>query len=290
MLAYLALLLAKIRTNTYAYEAKSKEAKLTIDDSNSDNQQQPDIDSDITSGVSYEYSFEQPIEEHASRASVVLYNIAKAHAFELHGRNHIILAQDIPIVVKIALSSANRNRVSVLRYMITEMRNADQGGQPEHKEKYYARELANALKFSPTTARRLMKELEVIGLVTIGKDALETNGQIRKSTHYIELVQDFRWLIEPRFQNLMKGFNWDTFDTKGETPEPEQDVRDSDKPKPMHRLYADRWVCDLCGWQDDIHGVRNHLPYCKKKPNQDNSKAEQSNNDDDDTDKEQTQL
>jgi predicted transcriptional regulator len=264
MLAYLALLLAKIRTNTYAYEAKSKEAKLTIDDSN-DNQQQ-DYDSEVNTGVSYEYSFEQPIEEHASRASVVLYNIAKAHAFELHGRNYITLVDDLPIVVKVTLSSANRNRVSVLRYMITEMRNADQGGMPEHKEKFFAKDLTSALKFSPTTARRIMKELEVIGLVSIGKEAI--SGTTRNYSYYIKLVPDFHWLIEDRFQNLMKGFNWDIFDTKGETSEPELEIRDSDKPKPMHRLRpgSDRWVCDFCGWQDDIHGLRNHLPHCDKNP------------------------
>jgi hypothetical protein len=270
MIAYLALLLAKIRTNTYAYEAKSKEAKLSIDDS-TDNQQ--DIDSDVTSsmGVAYEYTFEQPIEEHASRASIVLYNIAKAYAFELHGRNYITLADDLPMVVKITLSSANRNRVSVLRYMITEMRNADQGGHPEHKKKFFARDLTSALRFSLTTARRIMKELEVIGLVSIGKEAV--SGTTRNYSYYIELVPDFQWLIEPRFQNIMKGFDWETFDTKGETlEEPEQ--KPEQKPEPMHRLRpgSDRWVCDLCGLQNDIHGVRNHFPYCDNNPDKQQEK------------------
>ena len=72
--------------------------------------------------LSDEYSFEQPIIENASRASTVLYNIARAHAFEIHGRNYIKMEEGIPIAIKIALSSANRNRVSVLRYMITETR------------------------------------------------------------------------------------------------------------------------------------------------------------------------
>jgi Mn-dependent DtxR family transcriptional regulator len=261
MLADLALLLAKIRTNTYAYEAKSKDARLTaVGGEDSDTQQQQDIDGEFTSGVSYEYTFEQPIEEHASRASVVLYNIAKAHAFELHGRNYITLAEDLPIVVKITLSSANRNRVSVLRHMITAMRNADQGGQLEHKEKFFAKDLTSALKFSPTTARRIMKELEVIGLVSIGKEAI--SGTTRNYSYYIKLVSDFHWLIEDRFQNIMKDFDWDTFDTAGEVTEEPASV----KKEPMHRLYGDRWACDLCGWKDDIHGVRNHIPHCDKNP------------------------
>jgi hypothetical protein len=31
-------------------------------------------------------------------------------------------------------------------------------------------------------------------------------------------------------------------------------------------LGSAKWVCNFCKWQDDIHGVRNHIPHCDKNP------------------------
>ena len=136
--------------DTYAYEAKSTGARLTnIEEGDEEEHddiadQQPGENTSsntsasysTSSNVSYEYSFEQPIIENPSRANRVLYNIAKSHAFELCGRNYITL-EDIPIVIKITLSTANRNRVSVLRLMITQKRRADNGGHLEHQTKFF---------------------------------------------------------------------------------------------------------------------------------------------------------
>jgi hypothetical protein len=108
MMADLALLLARIRGNAYAFESKSSKAKLTTTTSEQDQEEEA---LEEAFDYNYEYSFEQPVIEHASRVNTILYNIACAHAFELHGRNYITM-EDIPIVIKVALSSANRNRVS----------------------------------------------------------------------------------------------------------------------------------------------------------------------------------
>jgi hypothetical protein len=54
--------------------------------------------------ASYEYSYEQPIIENPSRANIILYNIARAHALEILGRNYIT-KEGIPIIIKIALST-----------------------------------------------------------------------------------------------------------------------------------------------------------------------------------------
>jgi hypothetical protein len=148
LISRIAILLARIRGNTYAYEARSV-AKLISDD---------DIDSE---NISYEYSYEQPIIENPYRANIALYNIARAHAFEIHGRNYIT-KEDIPIIIKIALSTANRNRVSVLKLLLTTMRRADNGGNYEHKRQFFTRDLIEALDISKFTARRAMKEHEDI--------------------------------------------------------------------------------------------------------------------------------
>jgi hypothetical protein len=54
--------------------------------------------------ASYEYSYDQPIIENPSRANIILYNIVRAHALEIRGRNYIT-KEDIPIIIKIALST-----------------------------------------------------------------------------------------------------------------------------------------------------------------------------------------
>jgi hypothetical protein len=114
MISRIAILLARIRGNTYAYESKSGRANLVStsgDDDDDGTQQQNDSCEEIAASISYEYTYEQPIIENPSRANIVLYNIARAHAFEIHGRNYITL-EDIPIVIKIALSTANRKSIS----------------------------------------------------------------------------------------------------------------------------------------------------------------------------------
>jgi hypothetical protein len=275
MIAELALLLAKLRGNTYAYESKSTGAKLGAadDDGNNDGGSNDDIAS--SASYSYEYNFEQPIIENATRANQVLYHIAKAHAFELDGRNYVTM-QDIPIVIKIALSSANHNRVSVLKAMITEVTRADNGGQLEHKKQFYVNDLVNSASISKATARRIMKELQVLEIVRIDK-AVTTS---RNYSYYIELLPDFNWLLEYRFQNLIKDFDWAPFAT-GEDEDEEES-----QPMHMHRIgHSDRWMCDYCGLRDDVHAIRKHIPSCDK-----NKHRQQQQQQEEQDDKEQTQL
>jgi hypothetical protein len=126
----------------------------------------------------------QLIIENPSRANIVLYNIARAHAFEIHGRNYITI-EDIPIVIKIALSTANRTRVSILKLMLTKIRRADIGGHLEHQKQFFTRDLVDSLNIK-STARRAMKELQVLDVVRIGKEV--RNGG---DNYYIEILQKF---------------------------------------------------------------------------------------------------
>lgn len=245
MISRIAILLARIRGNAYAYESRSTGARLTNiedDDEESENN---------NNNMSYEYNFEQPIIENPSRANQVLYNIARAHAFEIHGRNYITI-EDIPIAIKIALCTANRNRVSVLRLMITEMRRADIGGHLEHKKRFLTKDLMNSLKISKSTARRVMKELDVLEVVKVGKEKM-SNG---KYHDYVELVEKFHWLLDNEFQNLLKDFGWDIW-TGSE---------DDEAPLPMRRIYpgSDKWECDYCKLSGDFYSIRNHVLNCKE--------------------------
>jgi DNA-binding MarR family transcriptional regulator len=239
LISKVAIFLSRIRGNTYAYETKSG-AKLSneLDDNNNG--------SSFTE-VSYEYSYEQPIIENPSRANIVLYNIARAHAFEIHGRNYIT-KEDVPMIIKIALSTANRNRVSVLKLLLTAMRRADNSGEYEHKRQFFTRDLIEALNISKSTARRVMKELEVLGLVRIGKEV--KNGGYN---YYIELLEKFDWLLQKEFQELMQG-EWQ------QVVIDKEEVDDNHISESIYRAYpsSDLWECKNCKLRADIHFMENH--------------------------------
>lgn len=175
----IALFLSVIRGNVYAYQTKV--AKLSDDD-----------DTTTESISAHEYGYNQPIIENASRANAVLYNVARAHAFEVHGRNHVT-REDIPIIVKIALSTANRDRISVVNLLLT---TKDIGGKPERK--LHTSFLIQTLHLSKSSTHRTMKELEVLGLVDIGRD---------RGENYISLREQFEWFLSKEFRELMEGFD-----------------------------------------------------------------------------------
>jgi hypothetical protein len=186
--AQLALLLAKLRGNAYTYQTKLI-AKLGNGKSNEEG---PDMDESQSSRYEYEYGYEEPIEEEARRAGQVLYNVARAHAFEVCGRNYIT-EDDLIIPIKFALSAANRLRVRIAKLMLT-AKNTDGSFVNELDTNY----IMGATRSSKSSVHRIMKELQILGLVEIGKT--------RDSSHenYIELKEEFKWVREERFQNLLE--------------------------------------------------------------------------------------
>jgi hypothetical protein len=184
--AELALLLAKVRGNAYTFQTKLG-AKL---------ESSKDIDLGMydiqSSDYGYEYSYEEPIEEEARRAGHMLYNITRAHAFEVCGRNHIT-EDDLIIPIKFALSAANRLRVRMIKLLLT-AKNTDGSFVNELDITY----IMSATRSSKSSVHRTMKELQILGLVDIGKT--------RDSSHenYIELKEEFRWVREERFQRLLE--------------------------------------------------------------------------------------
>jgi hypothetical protein len=185
-IAELALFLAKLRANAYTYQTKVV-AKL---ETNKD----LDLETDeiLSNGYGYEYGYEEPIEEEARRAGQVLYNLARAHAFEVCGRNYIT-EDDLIIPIKFALSAANRLRVRISKLLLT-ARNTDGTCVIKFDTNY----LISATRSSRSSVYRTMKELQILGLVDIGK--------IRDSSHenYIELKEEFAWVHEDKFQDLLK--------------------------------------------------------------------------------------
>ena len=132
-------------------------------------------ETDDTQGLGYAYSVSQP--EDPSRAITVLSNLARGHAL-LTGRNYITL-DDIPVVVKTVMSTAQIERVSLFSLLI-----ANDG-------KLTTRNILESLNISKPTALRTMAELKAIGLVDI-----EEEGQQYPPSKQIRLKSKFGWLLK----------------------------------------------------------------------------------------------
>jgi predicted transcriptional regulator len=146
---------------------------------------------DDSQGSNYGYSVTQP--ESPERAIEVLRNLARGHAL-LTGRNFITL-EDIPIVVKTVLSTANIDKVGLVRLLI-----ANNG-------KLTTKEIEKSLNVTRTTALRNMVELKVIGLVDLEEEIVSATGrnpQYNKKS--ITLKKEFNWLLGEEFQKLSEGF------------------------------------------------------------------------------------
>lgn len=185
-IAELALFLAKLRGNAYAYQTKPA-ANLQ----NGDNREESYY-SDEPQRSKYEYRYEEPIEEEARRAGKILYNAARSHAFEICGRNYLT-EDDLIIPIKFALSAANRSRVRIVKLLLT-AKNTDDSFVNDLDTTY----VMAATRSSKSSVHRTMKELQILGLVDIGKT--------RDSSHenYIELKEEFKWVRDERFQKLLE--------------------------------------------------------------------------------------
>jgi predicted transcriptional regulator len=140
-----------------------------------------------TQGSDYGYSVSQP--EDPRRAITVLQNLARGHAL-LTGRNYIML-DDIPIVAKTVLSTAQTERVSVFYLLL------DNGGDVSTDD------IMSCLGVSKPTAGRTMAELKVIGLVEEYEYKEQSDTQYTK---HIRLKEDFNWFLSEDFQKLREGF------------------------------------------------------------------------------------
>jgi hypothetical protein len=142
-----------------------------------------------------ELNFQPPNIEQPHRLATLLYNLARGHAL-IHGRVRIT-ADDIALIIRVALDSMPIERRRILRVMIAA------GGCRS------SRQIAAALECSRPTAIHLMRELEILKLVTEGGD---------NTMQLIELRKEFQWLRAPKVRALL-----------GIPPDGDADNRDADE-------------------------------------------------------------
>lgn len=139
-----------------------------------------------TQGSDYGYAVSQP--EDPRRAITVLQNFARGHAL-LTGRNYITL-EDIPIIAKIVLSTAQTERVSLFYLLLSN------GGDVSTDD------VVGYLGVSRPTALRTMTELGAVGLVEEYEHKEENDTQFTK---HIRLRDEFDWFLSEEFRKL-RGF------------------------------------------------------------------------------------
>jgi hypothetical protein len=209
MTANLALLLGKIRGSTYAYQDK---VMTSLNDEEVEG-------STGGSGYQYEYSHSDSSDENTERAMHVLENTAVAHAFELCGRNYIT-TEDLPIILKIVLSSANKERIKVIKTML-DAKNVssiianelDTTRDVDIEHLVHTSYLINKTGISKSPLHRTLKELSVLGLIDIYKT---TTGSSHENVMIFN--KEFDFVYDDAFQELFdRTYRTEDIDTeKGE--------------------------------------------------------------------------
>jgi hypothetical protein len=126
-----------------------------------------------------DYAFVSPIIEDPNRATHALYNKVRGNAL-CNGRNYITDI-DVSVIRKVILSSASKERVELIKLLI------------ENNGELTSTQLAECRKVSKMTALKIMKQLEILGLV----DKVKLSGTT-KNFLAIRLKEQFRWIIEEK--------------------------------------------------------------------------------------------
>jgi hypothetical protein len=137
-----------------------------------------------TQGLDYAYATAR-IEE-PSRAITQLRNLARAHALS-QGRTFITI-QDLPLPIKVVLSTASIDRTNIFRLLIA------------YEGKLTTKLIEKSLNTSPNTALRIMAELKAVELVDL------KNPETQTEEREITLKSEFNWFLSEEFQELLEGF------------------------------------------------------------------------------------
>jgi hypothetical protein len=123
-----------------------------------------------------EYAYGLPIIEEPDRAMQQLANLAKGHAL-LTGRNYVTV-EDLPLIVKVVLSTAPMERVSIFDTLL-----ACNGSLTTNQ-------ITEFLDVSKPTALRTMTELKALGLVNMKEQLIQCEDGIRRNGMVISLKKE----------------------------------------------------------------------------------------------------
>lgn len=155
-----------------------------------------------------DYSYCMPTIEEPGRAITQLRNLARGHAL-IKGRNSIT-SDDIPIVIKVVLSTASIERATIFDILIS------------HKGTLTTSVITRSLNVTAHTAHRTMTELSALGLVD--STALTNTPNSEKK---ITLKADFSWFLSEEFQKLKESFDSEEEEQQRQEAEMELEEKDT---------------------------------------------------------------
>ena len=189
-MAQLAKLLAPLRGVVYVSPSKSFTRKLNNDQggSSSSNVEQQQKQQIPLQQDGQDYDTDIPTIEDPSRAVVILRNLAIGHAVS-QGRDSLTL-KDVPIVIKVGLSTAQVRRVRILDQLLKSENGVLTTSQ-----------ICNQLGISQPAVTKTMREFDAL---KIGE--LSAVGNYDNSELQIKLSSEFDWFRTEEFQRLKEGF------------------------------------------------------------------------------------
>ena len=140
-----------------------------------------------------DYGYGQPTTEEPDRAMQQLLNLAKGHAL-LTGRNYITVKDDIPLIVKVVLSTAPMERVPIFDLLLA------------YNGTLTTNQITESLNVSDHTAQRTMTEFKALGLVSMQKEPILCTDGITRDSWVISLKEKFNWFLSEEFKSLREGF------------------------------------------------------------------------------------
>ncbi len=139
-------------------------------------------------GEDLKFTYKQPVIEEPHRANQVLYNLARGHAITL-GRRYIT-KEDIPLIAKTALDSANTDRAKLFQILI------------ENNGTATTKQFADKLNCSVTMALQTMTTLEILGLIDISENSSGKQGGRPMKTAVLK--PEFQWVLKKEFSRIFK--------------------------------------------------------------------------------------
>src|SRR4030066_666796 len=112
----------------------------------------------------------------------------RGHAL-IQGRTQVDTS-DLPVIIDVALSSAPWDRVNAFAYLLT-------------KETATTNDLMVDLKCSRSKAIRTMKTLELLELVSLEEETVDTFGGEQKG-YIMQLKDEFKWFKSYEFKQLWR--------------------------------------------------------------------------------------
>ncbi|HEY7079590.1 MAG TPA: DeoR family transcriptional regulator [Nitrososphaeraceae archaeon] len=143
-----------------------------------------------TQGLEYGYGL--PTIEEPDRAMQQLVNLARGHAL-LTGRNYVTI-QDLPMIIKVVLSTAPIERVTIFDILLAK------------NGILTVNEITAFLNVSEPTARRTMTEFKALGLVDAEKKDHLCEDGVMRFTLVMTLKNEFDWFLSKDFNRLSEGF------------------------------------------------------------------------------------